>query len=220
MPQGEGEKLPSDVIAYRIEVLETVLGAGDAVEKIDSYKSLFERNGLALTSASHMRQLIPVLAKKYNEYYSLEIKGKFVSIIFDATDHFGELLLMYVRFWNDNSWIQRLVKLRHSEHPLDNRSLAFILDRACIAVGIQPTSVLGFVKDTAAVNGLAVTKLRTEVHYSLALSMPCFPHGFARLGKRFKLELAMRLIKCWSNFFAVSLKVLFSLFVLFLPHTL
>jgi hypothetical protein len=208
MPEGEGEKLPASVVAYRLEVLETVLSAGDAVEKIDNYKPLFERNGFSLTPASHMRQLIPVLARRHLEAFSLEVKGKFVSVIFDGTDHFGELLLVYVRFWNGEEWIQRLIKLRHSEHPLDNRSLAFILDRACIAVGINPNHVLGFIKDSVALNGLAVTKLRAEADYIFALSVPCFSHIIAREGKRFKLELALGLIKTWSNFFSVSLKVM------------
>lgn len=36
MPEREGEKLPAEVVAFRLEVLETVFAAGDPIERIDS----------------------------------------------------------------------------------------------------------------------------------------------------------------------------------------
>lgn len=205
-PQGEGEKLPAEVVAYRIEVLETILKAGDPVERVDVYRALLERNGFSLTSAPHMRQLLPILSKKTKVDYTSELQSKFVSIIFDGTDHFGELLLIFVRFWNGNKWMHRIIRLRHSDHPLDNRALSFILDRACLGVGLVPGNVLGFIKDSVSVNSLAVTNLGAA-QYTNALNMPCFSHIFNRIGKRMRLDLANNFIKTWSSYFAVSLKV-------------
>jgi hypothetical protein len=200
--------LPAETLAYRLEVLETTMKAGDAVEKIDSYRELFERNGFALTASSHMRQLIPVLAKRFKDNDALAVEGKIVSVIFDGTDHFGELLIVFIRYWTGSEWKQRLVRLRHSEHPLDTRSLAFILDRACLGVKIENSNVLGFIKDSVAVNFSAVSKLIADSNYTMAENLPCWSHILNRIGKKFNLPLALTFIKSWSSFFAKSLKVL------------
>lgn len=188
-------------------MLETVLRAGDPVEKVDAYRTILERNGLSLTSASHMRQLIPILAKRLKEQDKASVASKFCSIVFDGTDHFGELLLVFARIWDGDDWEQLLIRLRHSEHALDTRSLAFLLDRACICVGIDPAYVLGFVKDSVAVNFSAIAKLQSEQNYKSALSLPCWPHIISRLGKKLKLLIAISFIKTWSSYFKKSLKV-------------
>lgn len=155
-----------------------------------------------------MRQLIPVLAKRLREQDKSALESKFVSILFDGTDHFGELLLIFARIWDGNDWNQFLIRLRHSEHAVDTRSLAFLLDRACLAVGLASTRVLGFIKDSVAVNASAVSKLQNEQNYTSALSLPCFSHIISRIGKKLKLNLALDFIKTWSSYFVKSLKVL------------
>jgi hypothetical protein len=192
--------------AYRLEVLETTLRAGDPVERIDVYRPLLERGGQALTAASHMRQLIPLLALRYQTSETSRVKARHCSVIFDGTDHFGELLLVYVRIWEDEKWTDVLVRLRHSDAPLDNRSLQFILDRALHRVGIAPIQVLAFVKDTVAVNFLAVGNLIASSGYTLAKNLPCWSHNFARIGKQFKFEYAMKFIKLWSSYFSMTLR--------------
>jgi hypothetical protein len=214
MPQGEGEKLPVDVVAYRLEVLEAVFAAGDPVERVDAYRHLFERGGFSLTSASHMRQLIPLLARRQLEIDTVELKDKFVSVIFDGTSHFGELLLIIVRYFKDSKFRQRLIKLRHSDSPLDKTLLAFIVDRALLRVGLSGSVVLSFIKDTASVNFAAVELLKRTpgMAYGHSLNMPCFSHGFDRIGRKLKLELAKSFIAAWSSYFSKSMKVLCSLY--------
>jgi hypothetical protein len=42
--------------------------------------------------------------------------------------------------------------------------------------------------------------------------MPCFSHGFDRIGRKLKLELAKSFIAAWSSYFSKSMKVLCSLY--------
>jgi len=206
MPEGEGEKLDASVVAFRLEVLATVLGVGDPVERIDAYRPFFERSGLSLTTASHMRQLIPVLARRQQEQDSSLVKGKAVAVIFDGTSHFGELLLVLVRYFDGRDFHQRLIRLRHSDAPLDQNTLSFILDRALHRAGINSSDVVAFLKDTASVNFAAVNMLKS-LNYSRALNMPCFSHTFNRVGKKLKLDIARAFIATWSSFFSKSMKV-------------
>lgn len=209
MPQGEGEKLPAEVLGFRLEVLHTVLAAGDPVERIDSYRALFERAGFSLTASSHMRQLLPLIALRQHEMDVTAVKGKRVSVIFDGTSHFGELLLIFVRYDNGEAFKQRLIRLRHSDSPLDTTTLSFILDRALHGAGIEGSSVVAFCKDTAAVNFSAVSALQSNaaLTYGRALNFPCFSHTFNRIGKKLNLELAQGFIAAWSSYFSKTMKV-------------
>jgi hypothetical protein len=194
------------VLAFRLEVLQTVLAAGDAIEKIDRYRPLFERCGYSLTAASHMRQLVPVLAKKLLDEDKVAVESKLVSVIFDGTSHFGELEIVIIRYWDGDIFRQRLIRLRHSDHPLDRNTLALLLDRAILKLGVDPKNVVAFIKDTASVNFAAVGKLHDEVSYENALNMPCFSHIINRIGAKIKLELARSFISAWSSYFSKSIK--------------
>jgi hypothetical protein len=216
LPEGEGSKLSPEVVAFRLEVLETVLRAGDSVEKVDVYRPLFERGGFALTTSGHMRQLIPTLAHRYAEADKESIHGPFplVSIIFDGTSHFGELLLVFVRLWTGRNYEQLLLRLRHSDIPLDKNILAFQLLKVMERYRIEGKNIVAFVKDSAAVNYAAVEFLKSNPDHGLrgALNLPCWSHIFDRIGKRLnrvkdKSPLALPFIATWSSYFKKSYKV-------------
>lgn len=210
MPPSEGETLDPKVVAFRLKVVERILAAGDPLSRADAYRDLFEAGGLALTASSHLRQLIPVLHILQRERDSQLLKGKPVSIIFDGTSHLGELLLVLVRYYDDGCFKQRLIKLRHSDVPLDAVTLAFILRDSMNAVGILGENIVAFLKDAVEVNfaGVESLKLYRDAGVDRALSFFCFSHMFNRVGKKLQgaLPLADAFIKTWSSFFKKTMK--------------
>ncbi len=196
-----------EVVAYRLEVLETVLKAGDPIARVDAYRRLFERGGYSLTDSSHMRQLVPVLARRYLSGDKAAVASRLLVVLFDGTSHFGELLLVFVRFWDGNNFQQRLIRLRHSEIPLDQNILGALLLLVLQKLDINGSQVLAFVKDTASVNFAAVNALKAN-GLGLALNLPCWSHNFDRVGRRLKLDLAKQFISHWSQYFSKSYKVL------------
>jgi hypothetical protein len=127
---GEGSKLDSKQVAFRLTVLDTFLSAGCSLGKIDACRELLEHSGFALTDSSHMRQLIPVLMKNKLQTLTSMLEGRYVSIIFDGTPHVGELLMVFARFWMDGAFVQKLIIVRHHSYHPDNRTLAYTISRA------------------------------------------------------------------------------------------
>jgi hypothetical protein len=212
IPEGEGAKLDAQILAFRLRVLETVLKAGHSITAVDHYRELFESGGFALTDSSHMRQYVPLLRKHCLLKDQSFVKDKLVSLIFDGTSHFGELLLVIARCWSGTSFEQRLIRLRHSDVPLDASILGSVLLRALNTLQIDGASVVAFIKDGASVNLKAVEDLKAvaDHHLGKALNVTCWSHIFNRVGKRLKLEIAFSFIKTWSSLFAKSMKVILS----------
>lgn len=206
MPEGEGSKMPASEVAERIAIVEMFMDAAIPLSKIDKLRSRLERNNTALTDSSHMRQLVPIVNVRQSMLVSLAVKGRPVVIIFDGTPRFGELLLVLVRFWDGTTFSQRLIRLRHSSDPLDNRSLALILDCALVRVGIECKNVMAFVKDTASVNTLAVSNLINPEGCPYAHNLPCWSHTFNRIGKKLDCPLAHSFICTFSSYFSKTTK--------------
>ena len=59
---GKGESLPTDMRAWRLEVLDAFLAAGILLKKVDRVRHLLEKGMFRLTSSTYLAQLIPVLA--------------------------------------------------------------------------------------------------------------------------------------------------------------
>ena len=56
-----GDGLPDSTRVYRVKVVTTMLKAGVPLNKIDLFRDLLEEHGYALTSSTHLRQLIPFI---------------------------------------------------------------------------------------------------------------------------------------------------------------
>jgi hypothetical protein len=203
---GEGSKLDSKQVAFRLTVLDTFLSAGCSLGKIDACRDLLEHSGFALTDSSHMRQLIPVLMKNKLQTLTSMLDGRYVSIIFDGTPHVGELLMVFARFWMDGAFVQKLINVRHHSYHPDNRTLAYTISKALSRLKIESDLVVAFTKDSASVNYAAVERLQNSMFVN-ALNLPCWSHIFNRVGMKLDCSLAKNFINAWSSYFNKSDKV-------------
>ena len=86
-----GEKLP-EVMVYRVKVVKTFLRAGVSMSKPEFFRDLLEENGKRLTEPSHMLDFVPFILSEQKAKIKQEIKGQFLSIVFDGTSRLGEVL--------------------------------------------------------------------------------------------------------------------------------
>lgn len=101
-----GGSLPDSTRVYRVKVVTAMLKAGIPLSKIDLLCDLLEEHACALTSSTHLRQLIPFILQ---EELSKEISNQSLSIIFDGTTHVCKafVVLRYiiddwkVKHWGD-----------------------------------------------------------------------------------------------------------------------
>ena len=88
------------------------LRAGILLAKLVHFRDRLEVNALRLTDSSHMLDLIPFILEQEKSKIKDEIKGKFVSIIFDGTSRLGEVLAVVIRYV-DQDWkvVRCLIRL-------------------------------------------------------------------------------------------------------------
>ncbi len=182
------------MVAYRIEVLMEFMMAGIPVEKIQNLRSLLEHGRYALTDASHMRNYIPDVQIMFIDQIMEILKGsKFAAVIFDSTSHGVELFTVSIRLWKDKAFLQRLIRFRIIDIPMNATLTAAVLKGSVVRVAFKHKSVIGAIHDSANVNPAAVSQL-AQTDWINALDLPCHSHILARVGKRLGVERAVKLI--------------------------
>ena len=102
-----GETLPDKERLWGVEVVGCFLRAGVALSKIDALRPLLEKNATKLTTRSHLADLIPFILEEEKAASKAELKGRFLSVVFDGSTRLGEALAIVVRFLNDGWEIQQ-----------------------------------------------------------------------------------------------------------------
>lgn len=106
-----GQTLPDDQRLYRVKVVMAFLRAGIPIAKLEYLRDILEENALRLTDNRQMLDLVPFILDEERSKIRAEIKGKYISIIFDGTSRMGEVLAVVVRYLDDWSIKQRLIRL-------------------------------------------------------------------------------------------------------------
>ena len=93
-----------------MKVVHTFLKAGVPLSKIDLFRDLLAETAFHLTDRHFMCDLIPFVLKEEEATIKKEICGKYLGVIFDRMTHFGEAMVIVLRYVSD-SWMleQRLV---------------------------------------------------------------------------------------------------------------
>ena len=78
---------------------------------MEHLRGILEENALRLTDTRHMLDLVPFILEEERSRIKEEIQGKFLSLVFDGTSRFGEVLTIVVRYVVGWDVQQRLVRL-------------------------------------------------------------------------------------------------------------
>lgn len=203
---GLSQAVPEDVIVRRANVVEAFLKAGIPLSKVDYLRPLLEAGYGRLTYSTHMAQLIPFLLSKEVDELRKEISGAaHVAVVFDGSSRLGEALAVILRYVDADFRIhQRLVCF----HVLAKNLAGLELSRELIAVlstqfQLSPETVLAVVRDSAAVNGVAVRSMQ-ELLYPNAIDVKCVSHSLDNVGKRFEVPLVDEFAQWWVSLFSHS----------------
>ncbi len=141
---------------YRIKVLMSFMRAGVPFSKLKYFRDILEENSMRLTDPSHMLQLVPFVLEQEKSLKE-EIKGKYLSIIFDGTSRLGEVLAIVIRYVDQWNVHQRLVQLEFLAKSMTGEEVARqLISTLSVTYGIESSFILAAMRDGASVNGVAM----------------------------------------------------------------
>ena len=202
----DGETLPTSTRVYRVKVVTAMLQAGVALNKIDIFRELLEENGLALTSSTNLRQLLPFILSEEMKMLKEEIMGKHVSIIFDGTTHVCEAMVVVIRYvtsdWSIKQSVCRLILLAKSMTGEEiARHIIMVLSTE---LGIPSHLLAAAIHDRAYVNSVAMRTI--SVVYNQVMDIGCFSHTIDLVGEHMRTPVLDAFSKAWIALFSRSPK--------------
>ena len=200
--KAKGSTLPEDMRLYRYELVETLLKAGIPISKADIMRPFLEKCGHRLTSRSHLAEFIPLILQKEKDTVKAEIVANDdFPVIFDGSTRLREALDIVVRFIDQWSVQQRLVKLEVLARSLNAEQLAQRLIQ-CLAVeyGIKPNHLL---RDGAAVNYEAALR-QVGFYFPNIFNVTCFSLTINNVGKHFEFSVLDKFSRNWNTMFSLS----------------
>ena len=202
-PVGDG--LPDSTRVYRVKVATTMLKEGVPLNKIDLFRNLLEEHGYALTSSTHLRQLIPFIHQEELSRIKREIRQQPLSIIFDGTTHVCEAFVIVLRYltddWELKQCVGRLKLLAKSMKGEDAQQIIVVLSTE---LGNPPQSIVAAMRDRASVNDVAMRTIK--VVYNQLLDVGCFSHTLDHVGERMNTPILHDFCKAWIDLFSRSPK--------------
>ncbi len=142
---------------YRIKVLMSFMRAGVPISKLKYFRDILEENSMRLTDPSHMLQLVPFVLEQEKSLIKEEIKGKYLSIIFDGTSRLGEVLAIVIRYVDQWNVHQHLVRLEFLAKSMTGEEVARqLISTLSVTYGIESSFILAAMRDGASVNGVAM----------------------------------------------------------------
>lgn len=88
---------------FCVKIIVVFLKVGVVINKIDCFRSIFE-DFYRFISGSYMVEFIFVVYQEEIKIIQEEFTGREISIVFDGIIRLGEVLVVFVRFF-DSEWI-------------------------------------------------------------------------------------------------------------------
>ena len=82
---------------FRWRLVESSAVNGIALRKLDGMRYLIERGGESMTDSHHLGQFIPQILLREQTTMRCEIKGEYVTLVYDATSRLGEAIATLAR---------------------------------------------------------------------------------------------------------------------------
>lgn len=146
----EGKTLPIEQQVYRVSVITAFLKAGIPMIKPSCFRSLMEMNGLRLTDRSHMAKLIPFVLENEKTQLKLELGTKVISVVFDGSTRLGEVLVVVLRYLDDEWNIQqRLVRIKTLAKSMKGEEIAReLIEVLSVHLSISSSRLVAAMRDS------------------------------------------------------------------------
>ena len=171
--------------------------AGVALFKAGMLRTLLERSGHSCTAGNHLAQFIPKVEQREIDVIREEIEDQYVHSMFDGTSRLGELMNNVLRYCDtDFTLHQRLVLLITYEKHLTGVQISKMLTVLYLTTfKLQIERLIGFGRDSAAVNGVGVRSL--TVTFTYAEDVLCLCHTLMNVGKHIQLATLDEFLSKW-----------------------
>ena len=198
----KGETLPDEQRVYRVQVLKTFLRAGVPLAKLKYFREVLENGAYRLTDPRHMLDMVPFVLAQERDQVKKEVEGHFLLVIFDGTSRLGEVLVMVLRFIDDDFKIQqRLVRMMFLMKSLTGEETAReLINVLSVSFSIQPHLLLAAMRDGASVNHVAMRTV--SIVYPHVLDIGCVSHTLDLIGGRFKTPVLSSFVSLWISLFS------------------
>lgn len=189
--------LDGDTLLFRYRLTECLLHAGIALGKADFLRPLLERCGQSMTAATHLKVLVPKIEEDELSRIRHEVKGQYVSLVFDGTTRVGEATAMVMRWCNSNfSVVQRLVMLTTTLKHMDAKEMGRLLtEHVMLELKTRSDQVVCMTRDSCSTNGLASRRMR--ILLTSAEDILCVCHTLNHVGDHFQLPQLDPFLTSW-----------------------
>lgn len=191
----------------RYEVVQYFMNAGLAFSAIDKLRPILTKPETPITNSCHMaREYVPLVHQAEMRKIKDEIQGQFLGVIFDGTSRMGEVVAIVAR-WCDESFVlhQRAVSAPTLKTHANGETLARLINTVMVKqydVGDELTEstdtrahIVGFTRDSAAVNGAAVRVL--NVLHDLSVDVLCVSHTLDNVGEHIAFSNVTTFMAAW-----------------------
>ena len=169
-------------------------------------RNLLEQNGYRLTDPRHLLDMVPFILREERTSTRSEIKGKYLSVVFDGTSRLGEVLAVVVRFISNWNIEQLLVRLEFLQKSLNGEELARqLLGTLSVTLGIESDKLIAVMHDRANVNRAAMRIV--QVVYPTIIDIGCISHTIDIVGDKFQVPKLHLFFTLWISLFSHSPKL-------------
>jgi hAT family C-terminal dimerisation region len=180
-----GGHTEEQTIVFRTDFLRACLDAGVPLAKMDSFRPFLDQYcKFSSTAATHLSKYVPVLLKSECTILRAALKGQHVLVIFDGTTTVGEIFAIILRWCESDYTVkQKLVHVGIYKSSFEHSQLVQVLTSVlCTSYGIPLENVIGFLRDRASVNTLAVSVMRNS--FGKAKDLSCLSHTLCHTGDK------------------------------------
>ena len=191
-------------------MVEEFLKAGIPIRKMDKLRTLLERQGYQLSHSSNMIDYVTIIYKQEIERIKAEIRQgvstRDVSVIYDGSTRQGEVIVILVRFV-DNDWniVQRLIRIDICVKSVNGDQLAQVLNE-CLSIeyGARGDSLIAAMRDGASVNQAALNRI--QFIFPKTFNVVCLSHTLDNVGNHFVIPNLTEFGNLWIRLFSQSHK--------------
>ena len=172
--------------------------------KQKNFKEILEEG--AYTDTPHMLDMVLFILTQEREQVKKEVVGQCLSVVFDGTSRLGKVLVVVLRFNDDDFKIQQcLVWMMFLTKSLTGEKTAKeLINMLPVLFSIPPHLLLATIKDGASVN--SVVMCTVSIVYQRVLDIGCVSHTLDLLGGRFKTSVLGSFVSLWISHFSHSPK--------------
>lgn len=185
-PMENGASLGVEMHVYRYRVVESMLGNGIALSKINGLRALLERSGVALTDSSNLSAMVPRVLEREKDLLRRELHQQYVTFIFDGTSRLGEAVNVVYRFCPpDFSQVKMLLVdfTTLEKHMSGNQLGRHLIEVISTNMKIPYENVVGSARDSCATNGAGLRVIQPFL--PSMVNLLCYSHMLQGTASRF-----------------------------------